>query len=55
MGTIVVGVDGYEDGGAALEFAAEEAVFRGARLRVVAAWQVPFTAWFTMTTGHVAC
>jgi len=41
METIVVGVDGSEGGAAALEFAAEEAAFRGARLRVVSGWQVP--------------
>ena len=38
---IVVGVDGSEGGAAALEYAAGEAVFRGARLRIVSAWQVP--------------
>jgi nucleotide-binding universal stress UspA family protein len=42
--TIVVGVDGSEGGTAALEFAAREAAFRGARLRVVSAWQVPVVA-----------
>jgi nucleotide-binding universal stress UspA family protein len=42
--TIVVGVDGSEGGTAALEFAAGEAVFRGARLRIVSAWQVPVVA-----------
>jgi nucleotide-binding universal stress UspA family protein len=47
VGTIVVGVDGSEGAGAALEFAAGEAVFRGARLRVVAAWEVPVTAYGT--------
>ncbi|MBN1321322.1 MAG: universal stress protein [Thermoleophilia bacterium] len=35
MGTIVVGVDGSESAGVALEFAAEEAALRGAELRVV--------------------
>jgi nucleotide-binding universal stress UspA family protein len=43
--TIVVGVDGSDGGAAALEFAAGEAVFRGARLRIVAAWQVPVAAY----------
>jgi nucleotide-binding universal stress UspA family protein len=42
--TIVVGVDGSEGGAAALEFAAREAAFRGARLRVVSAWQMPVMA-----------
>jgi nucleotide-binding universal stress UspA family protein len=41
METIVVGVDGSVGGAAALEFAAREAAFRGARLRVVSAWQMP--------------
>ena len=45
METVVVGVDGSEGGAAALEFAAGEAVFRGARLRIVSAWQVPVTAY----------
>ena len=40
-GTIVVGVDGSECARAALGFAAEEAALRGARLRVVSAWEVP--------------
>jgi nucleotide-binding universal stress UspA family protein len=43
--TIVVGVDGSEGGSAALEFAAGEAAFRGARLRIVSAWQVPASAY----------
>ena len=43
--TIVVGVDGSEGGAAALEFAAGEAAFRGARLRIVSAWQVPASAY----------
>ena len=43
--TIVVGVDGSDGGGAALEFAAGEAAFRGARLRIVSAWQVPVAAY----------
>lgn len=41
MQTIVVGVDGSTHGEAALEFAAEEAALRGARLRVVCAWEFP--------------
>jgi nucleotide-binding universal stress UspA family protein len=45
METIVVGIDGSEGGTAALEFAAREAGFRGARLRVVSAWHVPPTAF----------
>jgi nucleotide-binding universal stress UspA family protein len=45
MDTIVVGVDGSEGGAAALAFAAAEAVFRSARLRIVSAWQVPVMAY----------
>jgi nucleotide-binding universal stress UspA family protein len=41
METIVVGVDGSDGAAAALEFAAGEAAFRGARLRIVLAWQLP--------------
>jgi nucleotide-binding universal stress UspA family protein len=43
--TIVVGVDGSDGGAAALEFAAGEAAFRGARLRIVSAWQMPTVAY----------
>ena len=43
--TIVVGVDGSEGGEAALEFAAREAAFRGARLRIMSVWQVPASAY----------
>ena len=45
METIVVGVDGSEGSAAALEFAAGEAAFRGARLRIVSAWQIPVGAY----------
>ena len=45
METIVVGVDGSEGAAAALEFAAGEAAFRGARLRIVSAWQLPVAAY----------
>jgi nucleotide-binding universal stress UspA family protein len=38
---IVVGVDGSEGGGAALEFAAAEAALRNDALRIAAAWEVP--------------
>ena len=43
--TIVVGVDGSDGGAAALQFAAGEAAFRGARLRIVSAWQVPLMTY----------
>jgi nucleotide-binding universal stress UspA family protein len=39
--TIVVGVDGSKHAEAALEFAAEEASLREARLLVVYAWEIP--------------
>jgi nucleotide-binding universal stress UspA family protein len=43
--TIVVGVDGSDGAGHALEWAAEEARLRDARLRVVLAWQIPFALY----------
>jgi nucleotide-binding universal stress UspA family protein len=43
--TIVVGVDGSGGGDAALEFAAEEAALRNAKLRVVSAWEIPVAAY----------
>lgn len=39
MSTIVVGVDGSQSSGVALEFAAEEAALRGASLKVVSVWE----------------
>jgi nucleotide-binding universal stress UspA family protein len=51
MSVIVVGVDGSEYGEAALRFAAEEAALRGARLRIVCAWQVP--ASVVMSVGLI--
>lgn len=41
METIVVGVDGSEGASAAIEFAANEAALRGARLRIVGSWEIP--------------
>jgi nucleotide-binding universal stress UspA family protein len=41
MNTIVVGVDGSAPAQRALEFAAEEAVFRGARLHIISVWEIP--------------
>ena len=41
IGTVVVGVDGSPESGAAIEFAMQEAVRRRAWLRVVAAAQLP--------------
>jgi nucleotide-binding universal stress UspA family protein len=45
LGTIVVGVDGSEGANAALRFAIEEAALRGARLRVVCAWELSALAY----------
>lgn len=45
METVVAGVDGSACASAALEFAAREAALRGARLRVISAWEtVPIVA-----------
>ncbi len=41
MFVVVVGVDGSEASKVALRFAAMEASLRGAKLRVVCAWEVP--------------
>jgi len=41
METILVGVDGSAPAQRALEFAAQEAELRAARLRVVSAWEIP--------------
>jgi nucleotide-binding universal stress UspA family protein len=43
--TIVVGVDGSAGAAAALDFAAQEAALRTARLRIVAAWEVPVAVY----------
>jgi nucleotide-binding universal stress UspA family protein len=45
MAVITVGVDGSEGGAAALRWAAAEARLRGAKLRVVHAWNVPTIAY----------
>jgi nucleotide-binding universal stress UspA family protein len=45
VSTIVVGVDGSDGARDALRFALEEARLRGARVHVVAAWQVPVAAY----------
>lgn len=45
METIVVGVDGSRCAHAALERAAAEAALRGARLRIVCAWEVPVAVY----------
>ena len=50
-GTIVVGVDGSPESGAAIEFAMREAMRRGAWLRVVAAAQLP--EYWTIAYGTV--
>jgi nucleotide-binding universal stress UspA family protein len=41
MGTVVVAMNGSEEAAASLEYAVREAKLRGARLRLVAAWEVP--------------
>jgi len=44
MDTILVGVDGSDASGVALEFAVEEATVRGASLRVLSVWEPPTLA-----------
>jgi nucleotide-binding universal stress UspA family protein len=39
--TILVGVDGSDSARSALDFAVREAALRGARLRIVSAWEIP--------------
>jgi len=41
MGVIVVGIDGSEGAGHALDFAIKEAAVRGSKLRMVSAWEIP--------------
>jgi|SRR5919197_5706079 nucleotide-binding universal stress UspA family protein len=41
MTTIVVGVDGSDEGDTALRFAVDEAKLRAAPLRVICAWELP--------------
>jgi nucleotide-binding universal stress UspA family protein len=45
METVVVGVDGSSPARAALDFAVGEAALRGARLRIVCAWEIPPTIY----------
>jgi nucleotide-binding universal stress UspA family protein len=45
METVVVGVDGSKCARVALEFAANEAALRGARLRIVFAWEISATLY----------
>ena len=45
METVVVGVDGSDCARVALEFAAAEAALRGARLRIVFAWEISATLY----------
>jgi nucleotide-binding universal stress UspA family protein len=43
--TNIVGVDGSEAAGAALDVAAREATLHGAQVRVVTVWQMPVSAY----------
>ena len=45
MDTVVVGVDGSKGASAAVAFAAQESALRKARLRIVAAWQIPIVTF----------
>lgn len=44
METIVVGVDGSQEGAEALRWAVAETKLRSAKLRAVVAWEFPFTS-----------
>lgn len=48
---VVVGVDGSEVAQRALEWAAEEARVRGARLEVVHTWQIPYAGGYPYALG----
>lgn len=50
---VVVGVDGYEDDGGALEFAFEMAAAQGAALMMVLAWDVPAPYTWDPTTSEM--
>ena len=52
METVVVGVDGSEGASVALEFAAREAAMRNARLRIVAAWEIPPAVLASVVAGR---
>ncbi len=41
VGVIVVGVDGSQGAAYALDFAIKEAAIRGAKLRLISAWEIP--------------
>jgi nucleotide-binding universal stress UspA family protein len=51
MGVIVVGVDGSEGAGIALDFAIKEAAMRGSRLRLVSAWEIPASVLASVVAG----
>lgn len=53
MSTVVVGVDGSENGRSALSTAVEEAELRNADLRIVTAWEMPpaVVAGFAFDSG----
>jgi len=52
MGIIVVGVDGSEGADHALDFAISEAAIRGARLRLVSAWEIPPSVLASVVAGR---
>jgi len=51
MGVIVVGVDGSEGAGIALDFAMKEAALRGSGLRLVSAWEIPASVLASVVAG----
>jgi len=51
MGTIVVAVDGSPGAAVALDFAIDEAVLRGSKLRLVSAWEIPPAVLASVVAG----
>lgn len=51
MGIVVVGVDGSEGAGFALDYAIKEAVAHGYLLRIVSAWEIPPSVLANVVAG----
>lgn len=51
MGVIVVAVDGSPGSAVALDFAIDEALLRGSKLRLVSAWEIPPAVLASVVAG----